>query len=177
MFDEADKQFMNLALDEARTALEMGDYPVGAALVVDGEVWGTARNAIFSTGLTTAHAEHRLLSQFSKEIKAYLQDKNHQSVCLYTTLEPCLMCLGITVMHLIPRVVIACPDPRATTIGLDTSSIGFLYQKRWPIFEIGLYKEASCNLLIEYLQNEAKFFAAEQMLAEYLQLRASWQKA
>ena len=42
MYSDADKHFMSLALHEAHTALAAGDYPVGAALAVNGELWDTA---------------------------------------------------------------------------------------------------------------------------------------
>ncbi len=88
MFSKDDQHFMSLALIEAQAALTAGDYPVGAALVVDGELWATARNSLLSDARTTAHAEHNLLSSLSMKLRARKLSDRDASICLYTTLEP-----------------------------------------------------------------------------------------
>jgi len=92
----ADEEFMALALDAARAAATAGDYPVGAALVVDDVLWDTARNALFSAGRTT-HAEHPLITAQSARLRATVRGRLDADVQLFAPLEPCLMCLGIAV--------------------------------------------------------------------------------
>jgi len=92
----ADEQFMELALNAARAAATAWDYPVSAALVVDGVLWGTARNALFSAGRTT-DAEHPLIAAQSARLGATVRGRLDADVQLFATLEPCLMCLGIAV--------------------------------------------------------------------------------
>ena len=93
-FSEQDKEFMSLALHEAEQALDAGDYPVGAALVINGEFVGQARNSILTETQTTAHAEHKLLSSHSARLRQLIRETEAYDICLYTTLEPCLMCLA-----------------------------------------------------------------------------------
>jgi tRNA(Arg) A34 adenosine deaminase TadA len=175
MFSTQDKAHMQLALSEARAALASGDYPVGAVLTVDGELWGSARNALFTEGRTTAHAEHNLIASLSSRLRAKQRINRHSYVCLYTTLEPCLMCLGIAVLHRVSRIIIACPDPNGGTTALDVRSLGSVYQGWWPTIDTGLYQTASCQLIIEFLRTE-KFFSWQTMLMEFEQLQAQWQQ-
>lgn len=169
-----DRKWMLLALDEARAALAAGDYPVGAVLTVGGQFVGSARNTLFSDARTTAHAEHNLLAAHSAALRALLIATPETEICLYTTLEPCLMCLGISVLHRVSRIVIACPDPNGGTTKLDISSIGSVYERWWPTFEVGLYCAASCDLIIQFLHTK-KFRTWETMLVEFQQLQSHWQ--
>lgn len=164
---------MQLALHEANTALIADDFPVGATLTVNGALWGTGRNAIFSEGRTVAHAEHTVVSQYSAQLRKLVREKPGSEICLYTTLEPCLMCLGIIVMHRISRLVIACPDPFGGATTLDYTQLGPLYGKWWPTIEIGLCKEKSCKLIIEFLQTE-KLTSWKEMAAGFHQMQAGW---
>ncbi|MCP5097024.1 MAG: nucleoside deaminase [Chloroflexi bacterium] len=173
LFNQADRGFMKLALHEASTALATGDYPVGAALVVDGELWGVGRNMLNSEQRTVAHAEHRLLDQLSPKLWVHFGKRFDSEICLYTTLEPCLMCLGISVMHKISRIVVACPDPVGGTTSLDPTQMGSLYKRCWPKIDSGLYKEQSCKLIIEFLKAE-KIFDWKGKLALFQQLQAGW---
>jgi tRNA(adenine34) deaminase len=165
LFEQLDEQCMRLALEQARTALAEGNYPVGAVLTVDGEIWGTARNSLFTDGRTTAHAEHKLIAECSARLRLRWA-QSVPTVCLYTTLEPCLMCLGISVMHRVSRIVVACPDPDGGSLGLDPSTLGTVYAGWWPQMQAGLGKEESCALIIEFLQR-GKFRAGESMLQAF----------
>jgi len=173
MYSDADKHFMSLALHEADTALAAGDYPVGAALAVNGELWDTARNSLFTDGRTTAHAEHNLIYQHSPQLRAKSLGTLDTTICLYTTLEPCLMCLGIAVLHRVSRIVVACPDPNGGTANLALSSLGSIYQLWWPQIQIGLYKEQACDLIMAFLKTK-KFRSWESMLSEFQTMKESW---
>lgn len=168
-----EKEYMELALEEARLALDAGDYPVGAVLTVNNSVLGAGRNELFSGGRTVNHAEHSIISQNSAKLREIVRDQPDAEICLYTTLEPCLMCLGIAVMHRIPRIVVSCPDPIGGTLGIDPDQLGPLYKNWWPDFEIGLLKEESCDLIISFLKNE-KLSSWERMLQEFQTLKDSW---
>lgn len=176
MYSVEDHHFMTLALQEARAALAAGDYPVGAALTVNGALWATARNALFTDSRTTAHAEHTLIANLSAQLRAAIRGTRETRVCLYTTLEPCLMCLGIAVLHRVSKIVIACPDPNGGTTRLDISSLGSVYQAWWPEIHLGLYKEEACTLSIDFLKTQ-KFRSWEAMLSEFRTMPAQWSVA
>lgn len=169
-YKEHDKRFMSIALQEAQLALTAGDYPVGAALVVDGELWGQTRNAMFSDGRTIAHAELRLFEQLSARLRQKrISGQPEYSIVLYTTLEPCLMCLGTAIMHHVSKIVVACPDPNGGATELDQRNLGSAYQKRWPEFAIGPFREESRELIIKFLKME-KFKGWRAMLEQFQSL-------
>lgn len=174
-FSTDDQKFMKLALQEAQTSLSLGDYPVGAAITVNGELWGTARNSLFTDERSTAHAEHNLIYNLSPRLRTQFRAMRATTICLYTTLEPCLMCLGIAVLHRISRIIIACPDPNGGTTGVALSTLGSFYRQRWPTIQIGLYQEQSCELIIAFLKTK-KFHSWELMLHEFEAMKQTWQE-
>ena len=94
-----DERFMRLALAEAR----QGDFPFGAVIVRDGQVIATGRNLGRTTGDPTAHGEmvaiHRCLADHGR---ASLRGST-----LYTSGEPCAMCMGAILWCRIGRLVFA----------------------------------------------------------------------
>lgn len=172
-FSEQDNYFMSLAIEQAQLALDAGDFPVGAALVQDGELLGVGRNSLFSDNRIDAHAEHNLLTQLSSDLRSSNRGKSDYILTLYTTLEPCLMCLGTAILHRVKRIVIACPDPTGGTININRDDLGSFYQRTWSSFEIGLQREKSYELIIKFLKS-GKFIAWEDMLAQFEAEKATW---
>jgi tRNA(adenine34) deaminase len=108
----ADGAFMREALEEARLAADAGDVPVGAVVVVNGEVIARGRNRRELDHDPTAHAEIDALRAASRARKSWrLGDAT-----LYVTLEPCPMCAGALVNARIHTVVYGCTDPKAGAV-------------------------------------------------------------
>ena len=84
------EDFARQAIELARQARSAGNHPFGAVLVVDGKVILTAQNTVTTDGDPTAHAETNLVS---KAIRQLSPDQIRRSV-LYTSCEPCAMCVG-----------------------------------------------------------------------------------
>ena len=143
---------MQAAMAEARAALQNGDYPIGAVLVIDGEVIDRSRNSIYSEENWHGHAESNLIIKNSQLIKKKI--KAGSDVQLYTTLEPCLMCLGAIVLHRIPKIIYACADPHGGSMGLNPASLAVWYKDNWPKFEQGSFKHESLTLIIEFLTDK-----------------------
>jgi len=152
-FSEKDIEFMNLALDEANLALENGDYPVGSVLIIDGVFIGKTRNSLNSKKDWNSHAEASLIQSCSSIIKDKIKS-NKSKVELFTTLEPCLMCLGSSILHRVSRIVFACPDPHGGATNLDKKSLPEWYSRKWPIIEGGLLRSHSYDLIIKFLQKQ-----------------------
>jgi tRNA(adenine34) deaminase len=110
---KTDEYFMRTALAEARTAAECGETPVGAVLVIDGEVIAAAHNMRETWQDPTAHAESIVL----REASARLGRWRLPDAALYVTLEPCLMCAGALVLARVGRLVYGCRDPKAGALG------------------------------------------------------------
>lgn len=100
-----DEYFMNEALDEAKKALERGDWPIGCVIVRKQKVVSRGRNRIYSSGRKLAHAEMSAIEKISKDLI-----KNRGEYTLYTTIEPCTMCLGAALLHHIRKIVFGAKD-------------------------------------------------------------------
>jgi tRNA(adenine34) deaminase len=105
---EKDTEFMQIALDEARTAAAAGEVPVGAVLVRDSDSTVVARgaNRTIRDCDPTAHAEIVVLREASRAIGNYRLG----GTTLYVTIEPCCMCAGAIIQARVPRVVYGCDD-------------------------------------------------------------------
>ena len=106
--DSDDERFMREALRLAREAEAEGEVPVGALVVLDGEVVGRGRNAPIASSDPTAHAEMIALRQAGAATGNYRLDR----CTLYVTLEPCPMCAGALVHSRIRRLVFGARDLR-----------------------------------------------------------------
>lgn len=108
-----DTRFMHRALELARCAEQQGEVPVGAVIVVDGEVVGEGWNQPIGLHDPTAHAEVMALRDAARRCRNYRLPGS----TLYVTLEPCPMCAGAMVHARVERVVFAAPDPRSGAAG------------------------------------------------------------
>lgn len=100
---------MAMALDEARLAAEQGEVPVGAALVVGGEVISLRGNERERRHDPTAHAEMLVLRDGAGLIGGW----RLREATIYVTLEPCAMCAGAIVLARVKRLVYGADDPKA----------------------------------------------------------------
>jgi tRNA(adenine34) deaminase len=104
---------MRLALTEATRAREAGEVPVGAVVVVDGEVVGAGYNQPIGGVDPTAHAEVVALRAAARRVGNY----RLTGATLYVTVEPCLMCVGAMVHARVGTVVYGAAEPRAGALG------------------------------------------------------------
>jgi tRNA(adenine34) deaminase len=104
----SDEEFMFHALELAREAERAGEVPVGAVLVMDGQVIGRGRNAPVELHDPSAHAEMIALRQAAAAIGNYRVER----ATLFSTLEPCVMCAGLLVAARVKRLVFGARDLR-----------------------------------------------------------------
>jgi tRNA(adenine34) deaminase len=134
---------MDLALREARRALEHDDVPIGAVVVHAGEVIGAGHNERELREDPTAHAEVLAL----RAAAAALGSWRVLDATLYVTLEPCAMCAGAIVLSRIPRVVFGCPDPKAGAAGSVLDILAEPRLNHRPIVVGGVHADACATLL------------------------------
>lgn len=108
-----DRDFMRLALEEARLAAEEGEVPVGAVLVKDEEVIARAHNRREITGNPLDHAEMLALIEGARRLQGW----RLEGTTIYVTLEPCPMCAGALVQARVSRLVFGARDPRLGAAG------------------------------------------------------------
>ena len=137
-----DTYFMKKALDQAHTAFEKGEVPVGAVVVVQGRVIARAHNLTEALNDVTAHAEMQAITAAAN----FLGGKYLTDCTLYVTLEPCQMCAGALYWSQIDRLVYGATDPDRGYTTMGTS----LHPKTKVSSGI-LDKEAS-QLLIEFFE-------------------------
>jgi tRNA(adenine34) deaminase len=104
----SDENYMRMALNLAHEAEAAGEVPVGAVVVMAGQVIGRGRNAPIERSDPTAHAEILAL----REACAGAGNYRLEGAVLYTTLEPCVMCAGALVAARLARVVFGARDLR-----------------------------------------------------------------
>jgi tRNA(adenine34) deaminase len=107
------EHFMKLAMEEAKKAEEIGEVPIGAVIVKDGEVIARGYNLRETTNDPTAHAEMIAI----REAAACLGGWRLEGCSLYVTLEPCPMCAGAIIQSRIELVVYGAEDPKAGCVG------------------------------------------------------------
>lgn len=96
-----DQRYLDLAIEQARLGWEEGGIPIGAALVHDGEVLAVGRNRRVQLGSAIRHGETDCI-----EAAGRLPARVYREAVLYTTLSPCYMCAGTSLLYRIPRIVV-----------------------------------------------------------------------
>ena len=106
MDDAYAEAMMREALAEAEAAGEAGEYPIGAVVALDGAVISRGRSRQRELRSQLAHAELEALQRGGEPLWT-----RHDEAVLFTTVEPCPLCLGAAVMADVPHIVFAHPDP------------------------------------------------------------------
>ena len=122
--EQRDKKYMQMAIDEAKTGILKNDGgPFGTVIVKDGEVIGIGHNRVLANNDPTAHGEIEAIRAAGRRLNSF----NLQGATLYTTGEPCHMCLCACMWANIEKVYYGC------TIE-DNGLIGFRDDKFDKIF-------------------------------------------
>ena len=108
-----DIEYMRAALSEAAVAARQGEVPVGAVVVIDGEIVAAGHNRSISDSDPSGHAEIVALRAAADGAN------NHRLVnaTLFVTLEPCVMCVGAIAQSRVGRVVFGAYDKKAGALG------------------------------------------------------------
>ncbi len=136
--DQRDKKYMNLAISEAKKALDEGEVPIGAVVVAGDRVIGRGHNLVETLDDATAHAEMQAITAATST----LGGKYLNEATLYVTLEPCVMCAGAIAWSQVGRVVWGADDLKR---GFRSYSNKILHSK--IKIKNGVEKEACEELL------------------------------
>ncbi len=107
------QEAMQAAMAEATSAAEAGEVPVGAILLLDGEVIGRGQNRVIRDSDPTAHAEIAAMRDAARHLHNYRLN----GCDLFVTLEPCAMCAGAILHARIATLTYAAADPKAGACG------------------------------------------------------------
>lgn len=142
-----DESFMRLAIEQARIAAALGEIPVGAVVVKDGQVIGRGYNRREVDSSATAHAEVLAIEDACKALGTWrLTDCD-----LYVTLEPCPMCAGAIINSRIRRVVYGVKDEKAGCCGSVADFFAMPFNHT-PLSRSGILAEECRALLTDFFQ-------------------------
>jgi len=149
-----DAQAIALALEEAKSAAQRGEVPVGAVLLsADGALLAKDGNRILELKDPTAHAEMLVMRAGAKA----LGNERLIGSTLYVSLEPCAMCAGAMAMARIGRLVFAACDPKGGAV---------LHGPRF-------FEQPTCHHRPAVTQTEPHALEAGEILKEFFRTRRS----
>ena len=144
MNQEEKEGFMREAIKEAEKAKQLGEVPIGAVVVLDGEIIGRGHNERETTHDATTHAEMSAIRQANHHLKNWrLEDAS-----LFVTLEPCPMCSGAIILSRVKEVYYGAADSKGGTAG---TLMNLLEDERFnhqSQVEVGIL-EAECKALLQ----------------------------
>ncbi|CAI8354913.1 MAG: tRNA-specific adenosine deaminase [Alteromonadaceae bacterium] len=148
IFSESDSRFMALAVEEAGRAASLGEVPVGAVVVRDGQVLALECNRQITLNDPSAHAEMLALRKAAQMLGNYRLPECE----LFVTLEPCTMCCGALIHARVKRLVFATTEPKAGAVistirALDNPSLNHSV-----LWQQGLMASDSAQLLREFFK-------------------------
>jgi tRNA(adenine34) deaminase len=107
-----DFEYMRLAIEQAQSAALRGEVPIGAVIVMDGQILASGSNRTITDCDPTAHAEIVALREAAKKLGNYRLN----GASLYVTVEPCAMCAGALVQARISRLVYGADEPKGGAV-------------------------------------------------------------
>ncbi|MDD4075044.1 MAG: nucleoside deaminase [Eubacteriales bacterium] len=143
-----DREYMLLALEEAKLAAAQNEVPVGAVLARSDEIVARAHNLVEARRDATAHAELLCLRAGIEK----LQSKWLTDCTLYVTLEPCAMCAGAMVSVRLGRLVFGTFDERCGCCGSALDLVTDAFYHTVPTVG-GLMEEACASLLTDFFKS------------------------
>ncbi len=148
----SDMQAMQAALDEARLCGDSGEVPIGAVVVLDGEIIARGQNRVLRDNDPTAHAEIVAL----RAAAARLGNYRLNGCTLYATLEPCAMCAGSMIHARLDRLVFASTDPKAGAAGSVLSVLNHPQLNHLMDVGQGILGEESAELLRNFFRERRR---------------------
>ena len=142
-----DEEFMRAAIEQARAAYSLGEVPVGAVVVKDGEIVSVGHNRRETGKNALCHAELDAINAACEKLGGWRLWQCE----LYVTLEPCPMCTGAVINARIPRVVFGAYDPKAGSCGSVVDLFSYPYNHKAEV-EGGVLEEECALLLTEFFR-------------------------
>jgi tRNA(adenine34) deaminase len=156
-----DSIYMQQAISQAHNAWALGEVPVGALVVRDGEIIATGFNQPIGTHDPTAHAEIMAL----RAAAAIVGNYRLPGCELYVTLEPCAMCAGAMMHARLARVIFGAADPKTGACG---SIVNLFEQER-----LNHHTELTGGVMALECGKLLKEFFAERRLAQQSMMQES----
>lgn len=144
----SDEEAMRLALEEAKKAMAIGEVPIGAVIIREGEVVGRGHNLRETQKDPTAHAEMIAIRDAAQQLQGW----RLLGCTLYITLEPCPMCAGAIVQSRLERVVYGTRDPKAGCAGTLMNLLDESRFNHRPILKSGILQDECASILTQFFR-------------------------
>lgn len=155
--------FMREAIKEAKKAEAKLEVPIGAVVVLNGEIIGRGHNVRELTRDATTHAEMIAI----REANQHLGNWRLEDTQLFVTLEPCPMCSGAMILSRVKELYYGAPDPKGGTAGTLMNLLGDERFNHQVNIEKGLLEEECAALLTDFFRMlRARKKAAKQAQKE-----------
>jgi tRNA(adenine34) deaminase len=157
--------FMKKALNQAKNALSAGEFPVGCVVVHEGRILttGSRKGTAGNIPNEIDHAEMIALKRLADmEIQ-----RDNQRITLFTTLEPCLMCLGALILSGISEIVYAYEDVMGGGLSCDLKNLMPLYKNSRISVVPNILRKESIELFQAFFNNSENSYWQGSLLAEY----------
>ena len=154
-----EEKYMREAIRQAKKAAALGEVPIGCVIEHQGKIIGRGYNRRTTDHSTLAHAEIIAIKKACRS----MGDWRLEDCTMYVTLEPCPMCAGAIVQARIPKVVMACMNPKAGRAGSVVDLLhqdGFNHQVET---EVGLMGEECSQMLKDFFKELRKRRKAENL--------------
>jgi len=160
-----DEKFMKKALEEALRAFENKEFPVGCVIVSENKIIarGNRKKSITTIPSEIDHAEINAIRELEKNFP--LLPKNKMTV--YSTMEPCLMCLSAITLSGFRRIVYAYEDVMGGGCLINKKNLPVFYQKRLPEITGGILRKESLNLFKKFFSTPDNFYWKDSQLSKY----------
>ena len=142
-----DEKFMLLAIEQAEKARELGEVPIGAVIVKDGEVVGTGFNRRETGKNALYHAEIIAIDDACHRLGGWRLWQCE----MYVTMEPCPMCAGAIINSRIKRIVYGCCDMKAGSVKSVIDLFELPYNHK-PVYEGGIMAEECSQMLSSFFR-------------------------
>jgi len=147
-----DEFFMREAISLARAAECLGEVPVGAVVVLNGEIVGRGFNTPIGESDPTAHAEIAALRDAARNLNNY----RLPGCELFVTLEPCAMCAGAIMHSRIARVIYGARDPKTGVHGSVVDLFGVERLNHHAVVEGGLLADECSQILSDFFASRRR---------------------
>jgi tRNA(adenine34) deaminase len=159
------EHFMKKALEQAKKALDAGEFPVGCVLVYQGRIIVSTFRSGTSAGFGNEvdHAEMIAL----RHLVNLKENIDNRHVTLFCTMEPCLMCLGALLLSGIGEVVYAYEDVMGGGTGCNLAGLTPLYRNQKISIVPHILRQNSLELFKAFFQNPENSYWQNSLLAKY----------
>lgn len=157
-----DIQWMKRALQLAQKAADADEVPVGAVVVLDGEVVGEGWNQPISGHDPTAHAEIMALRDAARRVGNY----RLSGAALYVTIEPCTMCAGAIVHARVSRLVFGATEPKAGAVVSNVQLFDQQWLNHWPEYEGEVLAEQCREVISAFFRRRRAEKKSEKRFAQ-----------